>query len=93
MQKRRWSILAVMAWATPIFADCDLGLFREGCDVPAHILPIKPYVASLVYCRDTPLYVTKTQYDQISRYQDANINMDVMVNGEFVEGPCIPSLR
>ena len=84
--------MGLIAWVTPALANCDLTRFRWGCDLLADITA-KPYVSSLVYCLNTPLFVSQEQYDLLLRYQRANVNMNVLLNGEFVEGPCLPGRR
>ncbi len=92
MKTKIVAIIGLIAWVSPALADCDLTHFRWGCSLPARTTA-RPYVSSLVYCRNTPLYVTEEEYDLLIRYQRANVSMNVTLNGEFVEGPCIPGQR
>jgi hypothetical protein len=78
-----------MVWTGIAFADCDLSRFRWECELPAQAIP-NTYQSSLVFCRDVPVYVTKERYNELLRYQRAHVNMDLMINGEFVAGPCVP---
>lgn len=74
------------------YALCDITEFRWECDIPPNEKPT-PAVHSLVICGDTPLYVTKSQYELIASYQRANINMVLTVNGEYITSPCIAAGR
>ena len=84
--------VGLMVWVPPLLADCDLTRFPWGCDRFAYI-HAKPYVSSLVYCQNTSLYVTHETYDVLTRYQKDNVMFSVLVNEEFIEGPCFPVER
>lgn len=75
-----------------IFAECDLTQFRWECQIRMYIKPT-PYATSLVYCGDTYGYVTRRQFDLISRYQNDDINMGLNIDNEYADSPCIPIRR
>ena len=91
---KKWSLMVIL-FALPInmaLADCDLTHFRWDCDIPLHIKPAH-HASSLVYCGNNYGYVTQAQYEQIARYQRANVNMILTINGEYVDSPCIADRR
>jgi len=72
-----------------LYANCDTTTFRWECDIPAK-LSAKPYATSMVRCGGALAYVTYNEYEQLMRNQRDNINMVLKINGEYIDGPCIP---
>jgi len=76
--------------STTLHAGCDPTRFRWGCDMYVDVVD-KSYDNNLVYCGNTRLYVSPRQFAMLERYQRAGVNMHLMVNNVFFDGPCIPA--
>ena len=72
-----------------VHAGCDPTQFRWGCAMNANVKE-KAETDNLIYCGTTRLYVSKNQFEMLERYQRAGINMHLVVNDVFYDGPCLP---
>ena len=88
---KAWLCLVFLFLSSVVsYAGCDPTRFRWGCDMYVDVVD-KRYDNFLVYCGNTRLYLSKNQFAMLERYQRANVNMHLMVNDVFFDGPCIPA--
>lgn len=89
--KATLSLIVLSAFSFHALAqDCDLTQFRWDCEIP---VGVKAHTgkSSLFYCGDSFGYITKHQYDVLTRYRKASVNMVLKINDEFITEPCIPA--
>lgn len=89
---KRVLLISGLAFSALVSANCDLSLFRWGCDLKIHPYPTHS-ARSLVYCGNAYGYVSPADYTMLQHYQRANVDFVLKLNGEFIEGPCVPGYR
>jgi len=91
-RKSSFIFLIILAYCGLLQANCDISRYRWECDLP--VSPEKkPGKSSLFYCGNAYGYLTKKQYDILSRYKRSSVNMVLKINGEYMDSPCIPAGR
>ncbi len=90
MTKYLLGVLLLVAPVATTFANCDLTQFRWSCEIPVRDRVSQTW-PSVIDCGGTNVYVTRSQYEEIMRYQRASVNMTLKVNGEYVTSPCVPA--
>lgn len=85
---RVYVIVVGMMMASVSFANCDLSEFNWSCNMRMQLKPTAT-ARMLVYCGDVYGYLTQEQYDILRRYQEADVNVVLKINDEFVTAPCM----
>jgi len=86
------TLLSVLLWMAPIAVmavNCGLTEYRWLCQIPIQTNGSNR-APSVIDCGGTEVYVTRSQYEEIMRYQRASVNMTLNVHGEYVSSPCVP---
>lgn len=91
MKKYRLGVLLLAApISISLATNCDLTKFRWSCEMPVQPKPLRSAL-SAIDCDGTNVYVTKSEYEEISRYQRAGVFLSMKVNGEWISSPCVPA--
>jgi hypothetical protein len=73
----------------PAFATCNLSQFRWECEMQLNNKPTRA-TPSMVQCGLAHGYVSHAEYDALVRFQRANVDMNLTVDDDYMDGPCIP---
>ncbi len=90
--KQLLSITILSLCSLMSYANCDLTQYQGSCELRMHTKPTR-HAHSLVYCGNVYGYLSTAQYDILSHYQRANVNINLTLNGMLMEAPCVPSGR
>ena len=74
-----------------VYGQCDLTRFADECAIPFTTKGATD--RSQVYCGEQLGYISRAHFEVLRRYQRANTNMILTVNGEYYDSPCIPFRR
>ena len=89
MTKYLLGVLCLAATVPATATNCDLTDFRWMCKLPIQARP-SHHAPSVIDCNGRNVFVSHAQYNEIMRYQRANVNMVLKVNGEYISSPCVP---
>lgn len=85
-------VLLMGLYAPSAMALCSFCTRCTDCIMPIQPAPSWP-AHSLVYCGNNYGYLTHAQYDRLSHYRRLDKHFILMINGEYVDSPCIPADR
>lgn len=84
-----WMALLPVTYCETV-PNCSLTEFRWLCRIPIQAKASRS-APSVIDCDGTKVFVSRSQYETIMRYQRASVNMTLKVNGEYVSSPCVPA--
>ena len=90
MTKSFLSVLLLMASLSVYSENCDLTEFRWLCQIPVKAKASR-HTPSVMDCGGTKVFVSRSQYEELMRYQRADVNMILSVNSEYITSPCVPA--
>jgi len=83
-------LLLLCAILFPLYGyanNCNLHDFKWECDLSVKAKRTKSH-PHIIYCGDTYVYLSNRSKRVFDRYINANVNMVLKVDGQYIDSPC-----